>query len=374
MKICIVTHKLIKGDGQGRVNYEIASAAIRNGYQVTLIATQIDSKLQNHPLVEWVYIPVKIFPSVFLRNLAFSWQSTKWLKTYRKNLDIVVINGAINSFPADINIAHFVHSSWLQSPFHISKQRKNLYGFYQWFYTFLNSYWEKRSFAIAKLVVAVSKKVKDELIEIGVPSEKIQVIFNGVDLEEFSPGYVKRQKIVLPENVTLAMFAGDIRTNRKNLDTVLKALVELPNLHLAVLGNVQNSPYPKMAEDLGISQRVHFLGYRVDVAQIMQTVDMFVFPSRYEACTLVLLEAIASGLPVITAKITGGSEVITSECGILLNSTEDVSELSKALERLTSDRNLREQMGKAGRAIAEQHSWESKAERYLHLFEELIAS
>ena len=90
------------------------------------------------------------------------------------------------------------------------------------------------------------------MVNIGVSRSQIRVILNGVDTEEFSPGEASRQKLGLPENVPLAMFAGDIRTPRKNLDTVLRALVKVPDLHLAVVGNPEGSPFPKLAASLGL--------------------------------------------------------------------------------------------------------------------------
>ena len=164
---------------------------------------------------------------------------------------------------------------------------------------------------------------------------------------------------------------GDITTNRKNLDTVLQALVRVPQLHLAVVGTTEKSPYLKMAAQLKLDKRVHFLGYRRDIAEIMKTVDLFVFPSRYEPFGMVVSEAMASGLPVITAATTGAAEIVTPDCGIVLNDSEDIPALVEALILLSGDRNLRIQMGQAGRAIAEQHSWSSKARRYIDLFEEM---
>ena len=197
------------------------------------------------------------------------------------------------------------------------------------------------------------------------------MILNGVDVEEFQPQQVDRGVLGLPAAVPLGLFVGDIRSSRKNLETVLAALVEVSQLHLIVVGNTENSPYPAMAERLNVHTRVHFLGYRQDVAQIMQAVDLFVFPSRYEACSLVLLEALASGLPVITARSTGGVEIITSACGIVLSHPDDIPGLAIALNQLTSDPHRRKMMGCAARQIAEQHTWTQMASQYLALFEEL---
>ncbi|HYX14392.1 MAG TPA: glycosyltransferase family 4 protein [Nostoc sp.] len=371
MKLCIVTHKIKKGDGQGRVNYEVAQEAIRRGHQLTLLASEVAPELEDNSQVNWIRIPVKGYPTEFVRNFIFAQKSADWLRQHRSEIDLVKVNGAINLAAADVNAVHFVHSSWLRSPVHISRNRRDLYGFYQWLFTAFNARWEKQAFQKAQVVVAVSEKVAQELVNIGVPRSRIRVIINGVDLEEFAPGESNRQKLGLPENVTLALFAGDIRTPRKNLDTVLHALAKVPNLHLAVVGHTQGSPFPELAASLGLSDRVHFVGFRRDIPQIMQAVDLFVFPSRYEACSLVLLEALSSGLPVITATATGGGELVTPECGIVLSDSDDIDALAVALMSLVSDIPLMQQMAKAARSVAEKHSWTTMAQTYVDLFEEL---
>jgi glycosyltransferase involved in cell wall biosynthesis len=370
MRICIVTRNIMKGDGQSRVNYEIAWEAVRLGHNVTLVASSLASELRHNAQVDWINIPVKRWPTQLMSGIAFSQQSAAWLHKNRSSFDVVMVNGANTRAPADVNAVHFVHTSWLQSSVHPWRSRRNLYGAYQWLFSALNSYWEKKAFQQAKVVVAVSEKVKQELVGIGVPANRIRVVLNGVDLKEFSPGQSDRVKLSLPEEATLALFVGDILTSRKNLDSVLHALVNVPDLHLAVVGSIDGSPYPQLAADLNLSQRVHFLGFRRDVSEIMKAADLFVFPSRYEACTLVLLEAIAAGLPIITAHTAGGAEIITPECGVVLSDSEDTQALAAELSRLASDRNRRIRMGKAARAIAEQHSWQSIATRYVELFEE----
>ncbi|OUL24507.1 glycosyl transferase [Nostoc sp. RF31YmG] len=372
MKLCIVTHTVKKGDGQGRVNYEVAKEIIRRGHHLTLLASEVAPELKENSQVNWIEIPVQKFPTEFIRNFVFAKKSADWLQKNRADIDLVKVNGAITNTSADVNAVHFVHSSWLRSPVHISRTRRDAYGFYQWLYTALNAHWEKQAFQKAKVVIAVSEKVAQELVNIGVPRSRIQVIVNGVDLEEFTPGVGDRQTWGLPENVPLALFAGDIRTARKNLDTVLYALAKVPDLHLAVVGNTEGSPFPQLTASLGLSERVHFLGYRRDIAAIMRVADLFVFPSRYEACTLVLLEALASGLPVITATATGGAELVTPECGVVLSDSDDIDALVAALLSLVDDDALLQQMGKAARSVAEQHSWTTMAQTYVDLFEELI--
>ena len=371
MRLCIVTHNIIKGDGQGRANYEIVLEVIRRGYQITLVAINVAPELQNNSQVDWIPVSVKGWSTALLSNLVFSWKSRNWLQKNHDSFDLLQVYGCVTDYAADINTFQFVHSGWLRSPAHTFRLRKDLYGLYQWLFTALNAHWEKQSCQKSKVLVAVSEGIKQELMDIGVDKNKIRVILNGVDVEEFSPALGDRQKLGLPKDVTLALFAGDIRTNRKNLDTVLYGLANTPDLHLAVVGNAERSPYPQLASELGISTRVHFLGYRHDIAEIMKAVDFFVFPSRYEPFGMVVSEAMATGLPVITTSIAGVAEIVTPESGIILTDTEDVAALAEAMTKLTSDRLLREKMGQAARAIAEQHTWKSKARCYVDLFEEL---
>ncbi len=365
MKIAIVTHKFGKGDGQGRVNFEIACEALRQGHHLTLLATEVAAELRQHPAVTWVPVPVHGWPTALLKGQVFAAKSARWLRAHRRAVDVVQVNGFITWARSDVNAVHFVHSAWGKSPVHTGRLRRGPYGLYQKLYTALNARLERWAFRHAGTVVAVSERVKHELIAIGVPDERIQVILNGVDLTEFAPGPAPREALELPDGVPLALFAGDIRTPRKNLDTTLKALVSVPDLHLAVAGSTEGSPYPVLCTALGLTGRVHFLGFRRDMAALMRATDFFVFPSRYEACSLVLLEALASGLPVITAATAGGAEVVTPDCGIVLPGPNDVSALAAAMQALTQDHERRQQMSRAARAVAEGHSWAGMAGAYL---------
>lgn len=379
MKLCIVTHSVKRRDGQGRVNYEIVCEALRRGHHVTLLATQIAPELEQNSQVRWINIPVAGFPTELVRNLVFAARSSKWLRQHRSELDLIKVNGAITWVAGDVNAVHFVHSSWLQFCSQQMQQkteqpRRPLYELYQWLYTAINAWWEKAAFAQAQVVVAVADKVAKDLLAIGVPPEAIKTIVNGVDLEEFAPGKVDRQNWGLPQDATIALFAGDIRIPRKNLDTVLRALVQVPHLHLAVAGITEGSPYLQLAQTLGLGERVHFLGHRQDVPEIMKAVDFLVFPSRYEPFGLVVIEAMATGLPVITARSTGAAQLVTPESGIVLADADDATAMAQALSTVTDNCELRTQMGLAARAIAQQHSWDKMAQTYVNLFEELVIS
>jgi glycosyltransferase involved in cell wall biosynthesis len=367
MRLCLATHNFIGGEGQGRVNYEIAYAAAVEGHRVTLLAHKVSPVLLKYANVQWVKVAGDQLPSNFLRTLVFSVLASRWLRRHRRDFDIIQSNGNAAGEAGDVNAVHFVHSAWQE----VNAQWRSLspIAFYHNCFTALNARWEKRIIPQAKTVIAVSGKVKQELAQIGVPPENIHVILNGVDLDEFYPGQIDPVTLGIPSGQTLALFVGDITSCRKNLDTVLKAMVSVESLHLVVVGDSRKSPYPEMAQDLKIEKRVHFLGYRRDVANIMRAVDFFVFPSRYEACTLVILEAMASGLPIITATSTGGAEIVSEAAGIILESPEDIPALVRAMQQLHDCPQLRQTMSMAARSIALKRSWGVVAAEYLHVFE-----
>ena len=252
---------------------------------------------------------------------------------------------------------------------------RNAYGAYHWLYSTCNARWEHKAYHQARIVVAASGTVREELKTlIGVPEERLRVINNGADTTEFYPlpeGETRdRASLKLPQGVVLGLFAGDLRTPRKNLDSVLKAMQTVPDLHLAVVGKLDNSPYPAMAEQLGLAARVHFLGFRKDIASIMRAVDFFVFPSRYEACALVLSEAAASGLPIITAHTTGGSEVVAPGAGIMVEDPNDVRALCQSLRDIAQV-DIRTKMRTIARRQAAQQSWEKIGKAYFDLYTEI---
>ena len=366
MRIGIVTRRVGPNDGQGRVNMEVAREALRQGHAVTLLCESADPALVQSGADLVALPPPAFLPGRLLRDQLFAARSAAALR----GCDAVLANGFATWARSDINAVHFVHRAWAASPHHPWRQHRDARSLYARVYAGVNARLERGAFRRASKVVAVSQKLKAELVAGGVPAERIATILNGVDADEFSPGAGDRARLGLPADMPIALFAGDLRTSRKNLDTVLRALTKTPSgLHLAVAGSHQNTAWPAMAQSLGVAERVHFLGFRTDMPALMRAADFFVFPSRYEACSLVLLEALASGLPVITAASAGGAEIVTENVGFVLAECEDVDRLSRLMTTLAEDIPLRHSMRQAGRKIALAHGWQAMARRYLAVLE-----
>ncbi|GAB6848647.1 glycosyltransferase family 4 protein [Paraburkholderia kururiensis] len=407
MRILIVTHVVTKNDGQGRVNYEIARAALEAGHEVTLLASAADSVLAAHPRACFVKIAPSKLPSRLVQYQLFAWRTAMWIAAHRDAFDVIHVNGFITWARAHVNAVHFVHDGWYRCGFYPFRATRGAYHAYQVLYTRLNAWCERWAFRRAEAIVPVSAKVAQEVAALGIADARLHVIHNGVDFDEFAPGESERERFGLPREPFMALFAGDLRMSRKNLDTVLRALRETPpHVHLAVAGILRNSPYPALARSLGVADRVHFLDLVKDMPALMRSVDAFVFPSRYEPLGLVLLEAMAAALPVVTARTAGGAEMIEAgapgnakdeekdegkdggmdnacrmegapyaepAAGIVLDDPDDAAALAAALARLASDRGAARHMGEAARQRAASLGWPRMAERYLALYEEVRA-
>ena len=415
MHIGIVTRHVGRNDGQGRVNAEIATEALRQGHRVTLFAEGADERVgpqgreeraipegreegailknregraspggrgdrvipNGHGTPEGsergdgaeqrLFAAPAWLPGRLARDQVFAVRSWRALGRDRGGCDALLSNGFATWGRADVNAVHFVHSSWLRSSVHPWRLRHDAPALYARLYTGLNAGLERVAFRRAGRVVAVSEKVRDELIAAGVPPDRLDVIVNGVDTAEFRPGPADRARFGLPATGPVALFAGDLRTPRKNLDSVLGALVHVPGLTLAVAGRHENTPWPALASSLGVADRVRFLGFQRDMPALMRATDVFVFPSRYEACSLVLLEALASGLPVITARSAGGAELVEPGTGVVLADSEDTAALADTLRLYVEDPTLLRESGHRARLLAERHGWPRMARRYIDL-------
>ncbi|GAB7522210.1 glycosyltransferase family 4 protein [Paraburkholderia sp. 2C] len=374
MRVAIVTHVVRHNDGQGRVNHEIARAALDAGISVTLVASHVAPELLEHPLVRWV--PMKIgrwWPTNLLRQQVFALKSAQWLRAHRGEYDVLHVNGFISWVPADVNTAHFVHSGWFASKYYPFGITQGVWSGYQYVYTRVNAMLERWAYRRSRVITAVSQKVAAEIRAIGLtPRNRLDVIYNGVDTRGFAAARGDRAKFKLPAQAFVLLFVGDLRTPRKNLGTVLRALKHLPHhVQIAVAGYLPGSPYPEEARALGIADRVHFLGLVKEMPVLMHSVDAFVFPSRYEAMSLSLLEAMAAGLPVVTARTAGGAEIITPECGIVLDDPDDPRSLAEAIGRLAADDDLRRAMGAAAGELAVGFGWARMAEQYIALYRQI---
>jgi len=165
--------------------------------------------------------------------------------------------------------------------------------------------------------------------------------------------------------------------DRKGLEYVIRALPKVKNkkTNLLVIGrkDVSDMPfYQKLSEELNIAKKIKFIGLTPEVDKYLASSDMFLFPTLYEPFGLVILEAMSSGIPVITSKAAGAAELIENmKDGIILKNTKDYNEIAQKINYLLEDKERMKEMGKRARMRAEKYSWNAAAEKMLKVFEKV---
>ena len=179
--------------------------------------------------------------------------------------------------------------------------------------------------------------------------DKVVVIHNGIDPSPINAAVPA--DLGLPEGSVAIGFTGRLETRKGLLDLMRawpQVAVEVANAHLVIVGR---GPDESRARELiGLTPRVHWLGYRTDVPSILKSLDIAVVPSHWEGFGLVAAEAMLAGLPVVAGNASSLPEIVTDgEHGILVP-PRDPGALSQALIRLSQDFALRRRMGDRGRA------------------------
>lgn len=236
---------------------------------------------------------------------------------------------------------------------------------------------ERRVFARTPEIVAISRLGATEIARLyGVPESRLTVVYNGVDLARFHPDNRARHRAAARAEAGVdgwvALFAGS-GFERKGLATALEALaaVEDRSAHLLVLGKGETGPYHDLAERLGIGARVAWLGARPDAERWYAAADALVLPTSYEPFGNVHLEALASGLPVVTTTSAGGAEAVGPGCGAVVP-PRDARAVTAALDRLRAGDPVR--LTAAARAAAEPFTHERQVDGFEGIYRRLPAS
>jgi UDP-glucose:(heptosyl)LPS alpha-1,3-glucosyltransferase len=228
-------------------------------------------------------------------------------------------------------------------------------------------------------VIAVADGVRRELIDsYGIADEDVVVIPNGVDLGEFSPEIRARKSADARHSWGLArgdeviLFVGN-EFHRKGLRLAIEAVarVRKPGRKLLVIGKDDPAPYLRYAEELGIASAVIMAGTVREMSSAYAAADLFLLPSSYEAFSLALIEAAASGLPLLSTRVNGSVELIRPEVNGLFI-PQNAAVIAECLEGVLGNDALRRKMGEEARKCALPYSWEAIADRTVAVYEEVV--
>jgi UDP-glucose:(heptosyl)LPS alpha-1,3-glucosyltransferase len=229
----------------------------------------------------------------------------------------------------------------------------------------------------AQWIQCPSALVRDALVAgAGIDPARTVVIPNGVDSGEFHPrrdaaSQALRDRHAAPGE-TVWLFAGS-GGRRKGLDIAIRSLARTRagRAVLWVAGRDAHAPWRQLAQQLGVSDRVRFIGPRADMPDVYRAADGLFLPTRYDAFANASLEAAACGLAVISSAHNGAMEVI-GDGGIALADPDDIGAAAAALDRLTEPA-IRSAFAERSLARARQYDWVRHAERLREFYREVVA-
>ncbi|HEX5592928.1 MAG TPA: glycosyltransferase [Solirubrobacterales bacterium] len=242
-----------------------------------------------------------------------------------------------------------------------------------------SAYWQLRGLARGvDRYLAVSREIAGELVEgLGWPAEKIEVVYNAVDLArvevEAPPGL--REQLGGSETRALVLTPARLDA-QKGHDVLLEAMPQVPDATFLFAGEgPERERLETLAAQLGIADRVRFLGRREDVPQLLAACDVFALPSLYEGSSLAVLEAMAAGIPIVSSAIGGTEELIEDGRSGLLVKPGDSEALAAALRRALGDPELRKSLTARARERVEAGlTREAMASRVEGVYRELLGA
>jgi UDP-glucose:(heptosyl)LPS alpha-1,3-glucosyltransferase len=315
-----------------------------------------------------VRLPMLRHPRL-LRYITFLVSNTLALALHRVRrrpaFDLVIATGG-DCFFSQVVYAHFCCSAWLKMlnrgsvelPSRTPRQRIAVFHYraFLWMASLMERLIYRRPGLQA--VMAVSGGTRAELIkEYAVDPDKIVVTANPADdvvrLDPRQRSVLRREvraRHGIPESDRVLLFVAAGDWKRKGLLLALRAiaLLENPSVHLLVVGRDDIDFYGREAQALGLTS-VHFAGFQSKIEGYYAAADVFVYPSSYEAFSLVTLEAAAGGLPLIVTRINGTDELLRDgENGYLVR--PEPADIAAKLRRLLADPSRLEWMSAAARA------------------------
>ena len=233
---------------------------------------------------------------------------------------------------------------------------------------------EQLGLLYADLVLVNSVAVADEIRGRDLPVRRIEVVPNGVDVNSFTPSFVRSDS---PPQI---LFVGRL-VPQKGVAVLLQAfravLVRCPDAKLIIAGNGEMELFLKrVASYLGVRHRVSFVGWQTgtSLVDVYRKATCVVIPSFYEPFGIVALEAMACGCPVVASDTGGLKEIVTDGVNGYLVAIGEYLPLAQRIASLLLDRDRRKAMAIAARARAAQYSWSRSAGQTLDLYETLAGA
>jgi len=374
MRIAVIRQKFVNyGGAEQFVSGYINQLAIM-GHAVHIFANQWTPS--NHPNIK-IHSVQAIKKNSFLRVLSFAWFALQSIRS--ESFDIVQSHERIWS--QDIYRAgDGCHREWLERRSRYLPFIKRLFFRFSFFHQLILGL-EKRIFenGECKKIIAISEMVKRDILKhYQLPEDRVKVVYNGVDLHRFNPSNRKsfrgelRQQLRISDEEVMILFVGS-GFERKGLEYLIKSVqyMKQKNWRLVLVGKGKWKRYLDFASKENREKITH-LEPIDEIEKLYAAADFFVLPSIYEPFGNANLEALASGLPIITSCNCGVAEIITPQKeGIILEDPSDSKAIADAIDYLMGSK-IREPMGQSARLLAEKFTHERNASEMLQIYQKLI--
>lgn len=370
MRVAIFTETFLpKVDGIVTVLVLLMDHLIRRGVEFVVVAPKIGEGVTDYRGNPVIGVPGVTFP--FYPELKIGPPTPR---TYQK----------VKRFKPDI--AHFIHPTLVGTGGLMMAKRLNvptLASFHLDLANFVHYYgfgflepliwwYQRQNFNAADYTLAPSRQVQRDMLDHGV--RNVGLWRRGVNAEEFHPRYTSaemraRLSAGHPED-TILLYVGRL-SNEKQIDKIRPVLEAVPGTRLAVVGD---GPARQDLETHFAGTPTRFMGYMrgQELWSAFASSDIFVFPSAMETFGLVLIEAMASGLPVVTTRVGGVEDMVRSGVNGYVFNVGDVRGMINGVRAVLADRSKRRVMGRNARLFAETQTWPVMMDELITCYDDLI--
>jgi UDP-glucose:(heptosyl)LPS alpha-1,3-glucosyltransferase len=365
LRIAFVVHDYSRNLGHGRYVAELASRFKRD-HEVHVFANTFEepepSGITYHHVPAW---RVSALASI----MSFVLPATVMV---RGRFDVIHAQG-LCGLRHNVATAHFCQAGWYKA---LARANGSL-TWRQWLLDALITPLERLALMknSTRRVIAISERLRDDLEWHYGRRDGMRVVYHGVDLSTFHPRNRERYRDLVRSELAiapaecLALYVGNLQ---KGAAAAIRATARTAGVRLMLVSSSNTAASRSIAQEERVTDRVSFHPFSKQIERFFAAADVFVFPTFFDAYGMVISEAMASGLPVITSRAAGAAELIDhGESGWLTTDPWSLDEIAGGLRALAADPGLRQRMGAAARSKIEEYTWDRTAEQTMAIYREI---
>jgi glycosyltransferase involved in cell wall biosynthesis len=383
-RIAVISPFIDKRHGTERCIAEQIERLAKN-YEIHLYSARVEDL--DLTSIAWHRVWIPRGPHLF----SYTWwlfanRFHRWRHRVRGLRPDLIYSPGINCLDADLIGIHMLFESFrLQMRSELSLRKNPVLSWPKLihrriYYKFLG-FLERRIYSDERVeLTTVSQKTARETKDLYGRREDLTVIYHGLDTARFAPGRrltlrpASRAALKLADDeFAILLIGNDLK--KKGFTCLLEAVGKIanPKIRLLIVGDDSPVPYQEMIRTLGLAEQVKLLPQRPDVEFYYAAADLYAGPSIEDTYSMPPAEAMACGLPAITSRAAGVSEIIHHGVdGMILEDPRDSKTLSVWLARFMNDPELREKVGKAAALTAAQYTWDENAQQLQRVIEKLL--